>query len=96
MQKLEVLSIVRFHQEQLQGLGVKSLTLFGSVARNQAGPNSDVDFLVEFSRPIGLFGLFQVQHYLESVLGCSVDLGTIKALKTHLREPVLKDIVRVF
>ena len=75
---------------------MKFLLLFGSVARNQARPDSDVDFLVEFSRPVGLFGLFRVQHYLESVLGCSIDLGTFKALKTHLREPVLKDIVRVF
>lgn len=96
MQQQEVLSIVKAHQQQLQDLGVKSLDLFGSVARNQARQDSDVDFLVEFYKPVGLFGLFQVQHYLESVLGRSVDIGTLNALREHLREPVLRDIVRVF
>ncbi|PZD74912.1 hypothetical protein C1752_01051 [Acaryochloris thomasi RCC1774] len=96
MQRQKLLSIVKAHQQQLQELGVRSLDLFGSVARNQAGPDSDADFLVEFSQPVGLFGLFEVQHYLESLLGCSVDIGTVKSLRKNLREPVLKDIVRVF
>ena len=77
-------------------MGVKSLDLFGSVARDLAQPNSDVDFLVEFSRPVGLFGLFRVQHYLEDLLGRSVDLGTRAALKAHLREAVVEGILRVF
>ncbi len=53
MQRDEVLAIVRANQEQLQQLGVKSLELFGSVARDRAKPDSDVDFLVDFSRPVG-------------------------------------------
>lgn len=44
MQRDEVLAIVRANQEQLQQLGVKSLELFGSVARDRAKPDSDVDF----------------------------------------------------
>ena len=96
MERQQVLAIVQAHQQQLQALGVKSLELFGSVARNQAGPDSDVDFLVEFSKPVGLFGLFEVQHYLEALLDRSVDIGTVKALRSHLREPVLEDAVRVF
>jgi predicted nucleotidyltransferase len=43
-----------------------------------------------------LFGLFRVQHYLEDVLQCSVDLGTIKALKEHLRQPVLQESIHGF
>jgi predicted nucleotidyltransferase len=77
-------------------MGVKSLNLFGSVARDEAEENSDVDFLVEFNRPGGLFQLLQVQYYLEDILGCAVDLGTQEALKEHLRDPVLKDSIRAF
>jgi uncharacterized protein len=92
----EVLAIVKAHQNTLQELGVKSLDLFGSVARDEARPNSDVDFLVEFSKPIGFFEFFQLQHYLEDILGRDIDLGTQDALREHLREPVLKDMIRVF
>jgi hypothetical protein len=75
-------------------MGVKSLELFRSVARDVAGPDSDVDFLVEFDRPVGLFDFSKVRLYLEDVLGCSVDMGTQDALREHLREPVLKDVIR--
>jgi predicted nucleotidyltransferase len=92
----EVLSILAAHQNELEKLGVKSLELFGSVARNEATPESDIDFLIEFSIDAGLFELFRVQHYLEDILGCAVDLGTKDALREHLREPVLKDAIRAF
>jgi hypothetical protein len=91
-----VLTTVRNHQATLLGMGVKSLILFGSVARDQAGETSDVDFLVQFSRPVGFFQLFEVKDYLESILECSVDLGTIEALKQHLRQPVMEDAISVF
>lgn len=96
MKRDEVLAILAAHRKKLQELGVKSLNLFGSVARDEAHPDSDVDFLVEFNRPGGLFQLLQVQYYLEDILGCSVDLGTQDALREHLREPVLKDVIRAF
>ncbi|MFP5272078.1 nucleotidyltransferase family protein [Coleofasciculus sp.] len=96
MKRDEVLAILAAHRKQLQDMGVKSLDLFGSVARNEADANSDVDFLVEFNRPGGLFQLLKVQYYLEDILGCTVDLGTQEALKEHLREPVLKDSIRAF
>lgn len=96
MKRDEVLAILAAHRKQLQDMGVKSLDLFGSVARNEADANSDVDFLVEFNRPGGLFQLLKVQYYLEDILGCAVDLGTQEALKEHLREPVLKDSIRAF
>ncbi|ACK65894.1 DNA polymerase beta domain protein region [Rippkaea orientalis PCC 8801] len=95
MNKDTVINIVKIHQETLKTLGVQSLKLFGSVARNEATETSDVDFLVEFNAPVGLFGLFRVKHYLEDILGCSVDLGTVQALKEHLRETVLKESIHV-
>jgi predicted nucleotidyltransferase len=50
MKRDEVLAIIEAHREQLQKLGVKSLSLFGSVARNEAHAGSDVDLLVEFNQ----------------------------------------------
>ncbi|MBP1624833.1 MAG: polymerase beta domain protein region [Acidobacteria bacterium] len=75
--------------------GVQSLSLFGSVCRDEAGPDSDGDLLVEFDRPVGYFGLFALQAYLESVLGCKVDLGTPNSLKPRVRDRVLGECVRV-
>lgn len=81
--------------ELAQKYGVKSLALFGSVCRNEAGPDSDVDLLVEFDRPVGYFGLFALQAHLESVIGCKVDLGTPNSLKPRIRDRVLGECVRV-
>jgi len=96
MKRAELLRVIATHQDKLKELGVKSLNLFGSVARDEACSDSDVDFLVEFDRPGGFFQLLQVQYYLEDILGCPVDLGTEDALREHLREPILKDIIRTF
>ncbi|HJS17124.1 MAG TPA: nucleotidyltransferase family protein [Anaerolineales bacterium] len=81
--------------EMAKQFGVKTLLLFGSVARNEATATSDVDLLVEFNRPVGYFGLFALQDYLEKLLGCSVDLGTPSSLKPYLRERVMGELIRV-
>ena len=96
MKRDEVLKIISEHREQLEKLGVKSLLLFGSVARDEAGPDSDVDFLVELNREMGLFEFIKIRLYLEDILNCSVDLGTEDALRENLREPVLKDVINAF
>ncbi len=54
---------------ELRELGVRSLAVFGSVARAEATARSDVDLPVEFARPIGLFEFVHVKDYLEQVLG---------------------------
>ncbi len=94
MKRNQALAILTEHRDELQRFGVKSLFLFGSVARDEARPDSDVDFLVEFEEPGGLFQLLRLQHYLEDIFGCSVDLGTPEALREHLREPVFKEALR--
>jgi len=75
--------------------GVKSLLLFGSVARNESTSTSDVDLLVEFNRPVGYFGLFALQDYLEKLLGCPVDLGTPDSLKPYIKERIKGELIRV-
>jgi predicted nucleotidyltransferase len=76
-----VLQILGQHRSEINACGVKSLALFGSVARDEARPDSDVDLLVEFNRPTGLLGLIALQQKLEEWLGRPVDLGTPDSLK---------------
>ena len=78
---------------ELEQLSIRSLELFGSVVRDQAGPDSDVDILVTFSRPVGLFHFIDTKDLLESILGQKVDLVTRSALKPQLRERILEEAV---
>lgn len=96
MTREQVLRILRQQKTELaENFGVESLSLFGSTARDQATPGSDVDLLVEFNRPVGYLGLFALQDHLESLLGCKVDLGTPNSLKRRIRARVIGECVRV-
>ena len=96
MSRQEVLSTLQAQQAVLHArFGVARLALFGSVARDEAGQDSDVDLLVEFDRPIGLFRFLELQNHLEGLLGCGVDLGTPQSLKPRIRDRVLAEAVRV-
>jgi uncharacterized protein len=96
MSREEVIRILSARKVELaEKYGVRSLSLFGSVSRDEAGPASDVDLLVEFDRPVGYFGLFALQDHLESLLGCKVDLGTPGSLKPRIRAHVMGECVRV-
>ena len=83
------------NSELARKFGVKSLLLFGSVARDEATSASDIDLLVEFNRPVGYFGLFALQDYLEKLFGCPVDLGTTDSLKPYIRERVMGELIHV-
>jgi uncharacterized protein len=83
-------------RELHENYAVKSLELFGSVARDEARHDSDVDLLVEFSHPLGLFHFFiGLKQYLESLLGCQVDLGTLSSLKPTLKENIIQEAIHV-
>jgi predicted nucleotidyltransferase len=88
-------TLQKHHTVLEQRFGVGTLSVFGSVARNEAGPGSDIDLLVEFNRPVGYFGLFELQDFLESLLGCKVDLGTRESLKPRIRDSVIGECIRV-
>ncbi|MFS8822656.1 nucleotidyltransferase family protein [Synechococcus sp. W60.2] len=96
MQKHEVLTLLANHQNTLKDFAVKSLMLFGSVARDEAQTDSDIDLLVEFDRPVGLFTFVRLKRYLEEILESPVDLGTPDSLKPYLQESVLREVVRAF
>ena len=94
-QDVVIRTLKQKNAELTNQFGVKSLQLFGSVARDEAVSSSDVDLLVEFDRSVGYFGLFALQDYLENLLGCPVDLGTPDSLKPRLRERVMGELIRV-
>ena len=95
MTRRTVITRIRKHRAQLTKLGVKSLSLFGSVARGEEGPNSDVDILVEFKGKATLDRYMDTKFYLEDLLGCKVDLVTPKAIKPRMKPYIMQDLVHV-
>jgi len=93
LEKNEILKILREHRADLERHSVKSLALFGSAAREEMQPHSDVDILVEFAQPVGLFEFLRLTFFLEELLGCRVDLVTLDALKSQLRERILREAI---
>ena len=69
---------------------VKRIGVFGSYARNQQDESSDIDILVEFSRPVG-YEFFRLQRFLEKQLGKKIDLATKAMLKQRVKESVLNE-----
>jgi predicted nucleotidyltransferase len=94
MTRDQILKLLSGHKADLERQGVKSLSLFGSVARGQATAASDVDILVEFAVPVGLFEFIRLKLFLERILGMPVDLVTPDALKESMREAILKEAIR--
>ena len=74
--------------QALRGHGVKKAVLFGSYARGEAQPGSDIDILVEFSKPVGL-KLFRIQRELSEMFGVKVEVGT--ELSPHVMENVKQE-----
>jgi uncharacterized protein len=93
MLREDVLKALRDSRPILDAFGVARVSLFGSFARNEGREGSDVDLLVEFRRPIGLFEFVRLQRTLADILGHPVDLVTPAALKPQLRERILGEAV---
>ncbi len=64
--------ILNSHKKELLRLGVRELSLFGSVAKNRASSRSDIDILIDFDSKRGLFGFMGLKNYLEELLHCDV------------------------
>lgn len=93
MRKEDIINTLTAHRSQLREMGIKSLALFGSTARDEATEGSDVDLLVEFDRPVGLFHFARVRRELSNMLGCPVDLVTRKALREETRDEILQEAI---
>jgi uncharacterized protein len=98
MDRDQVLAMLRAHEGELRAAGVTRLSLFGSVARGEANEQSDVDLMAEFdfSKQYSLLDRVHLQNRLESILGVSVDLAPVKALKDDVRERAMHEAILAF
>ncbi len=95
MRRDEAIAILRAHTEELTRFGVRSLAIFGSVARDEARPDSDLDLLLEFDGPATFDRYMGLRLFLEDLLGSRVDLVMRKAIKARLLPSIERDAVRV-
>ena len=75
--------------------GLRSIALFGSVARDQATGNSDVDVLIEFDGAADFDRFMDLKFHLEDLLGARVDLVTQRALRARLRPFIEREAIHV-
>lgn len=89
-------AIVQKHADFLKDTyHVAKMGVFGSVARGENSDTSDIDMLVEFSEPIGMFKFIALEEYLSELIGKKVDLVTKNALKSAIKEDILRETVYV-
>jgi predicted nucleotidyltransferase len=98
MERDQVINILRTHEPDLKAAGIVRLSLFGSIARNDAGPESDIDLVAAFdeSRKLSLLDVIHVENQIADLLGERVDLLVEGTLKPHVRVNVDREAVRAF
>ncbi|CAN5313506.1 hypothetical protein BH11ACT4_BH11ACT4_23810 [soil metagenome] len=77
----------------LADLGASNIRLFGSVARGEDGPDSDVDLLVDVDVSTGLFALGRMRSAAETILGMSVDIVPANSLKADVVDRILAEAI---
>ncbi len=97
MKELKAITqLLSTHKQELQSrFKVKSIGVFGSYVRGEQKRGSDLDILVEFTEPVGLFEFMALEFYLSDLLGVKVDLVSKKALKPHIGERILEEVITV-
>ena len=93
-----VVRVLRRHEAELRALGVARLSLFGSMARGDAGPDRDVDVLIDIppGRKFSLFDLGEVRVTLCELLGRDADAVIRADIGPEFRSRVARDLVEVF
>lgn len=98
MKKAEAIKKLQAQAGAIKALGATSLYLFGSIARDEAKPKSDLDLFVDYD-PNGKFNAFDlvdIKLLLEANLGMAVDVTTRDSLHPMLRADIERSAVRVF
>ncbi len=98
MTRQEAITILRQHADTLRAKGVRHAALFGSIARGDNRPDSDIDILVEFdpAARVTIFDYVGLKSYIASLFDGPVDVVDREALKPHLRRPSVQDAVYAF
>jgi predicted nucleotidyltransferase len=95
MKRDDLLRVLSQHWAEMAHFGVASLALFGSTARDEAGPESDVDLLVDFQDQPTFDRFMDLKFYLEDLLDTHVDLVTRRSLRPGIRPTVEREAIRV-
>ena len=89
----EILEALRREEPTLRSrFKVKTIGLFGSFVRNDSSSSSDVDLLVEFTEPVGMFLYIDLEDHLSDLLGRKVDLVMKSALKPYIGAEILREV----
>lgn len=97
MKREQVISALRGHELDLRNAGVAHLYLFGSVARGEEGPGSDVDLFFETTDSrFSLIELIDLRERVEAILGTATDVTTRGSLHPLLRQQIEAEALRVF
>jgi predicted nucleotidyltransferase len=95
LSRATVVAQLRAHSAQLRSYGIESLKLFGSMARDEARPESDIDLLAAFKDPVTSDGFFGAKFFLEDLLARRIDLVTDSSLREPIRRAIESDLVDV-
>lgn len=96
MNRHSVLECLRQHRPEInERFAIKDLAIFGSIARDDAKSESDIDILVEFKGRADFDRFMELRFYLEDLLGTKVDLVTQKAIRSPIRPNIEKDLIHV-
>ena len=98
MNRAEAIDVLRRYESELRTRGVRRAAIFGSVARDEAGPASDVDILIDLDPDAGLdvFAYSGLKRFIASLFAGRVDVVARCALKPDLRFPAEQDAVYAF
>jgi hypothetical protein len=98
MNRQEILDRLRENEAALRAQGVAHAALFGSVARGESRPDSDIDIMVEIAPeiPMGVFQYVGIVHSIEDLFPVRVDVSNRVALKPHVRPSAERDAIYAF
>ena len=97
MKRADAISLLQAHEAQLKQLGVLTLYMFGSTAREEAREGSDVDLFFDYDKgKLGLFQLMDVKEYTSGILGCKADIMTRDSIHRVLRDEIESSAIRVY
>jgi len=98
MRRDQVIATLQAHEPELRNRGVLHAALFGSVARDEATPASDIDILIELApdAPVGLFEYVGITQYLADLFPARVDVANRRRLKPLVRPSAERDAVYAF
>ena len=93
-----VITVLREHEPELRAAGITRLSMFGSTARGEARPDSDVDLLAAFddTRPLSLLDIIRIENLIADLVGQSVDLIEEGTLRPRVAQSVEREAVRAF